>query len=85
MPSKIEFPKTLAPEGRFFDRRFIKEDMSKTLIWPLNPEGTRTTQYDPTACLGVYVWVGKHWELEGVYNTRREAKSTQRRLRKNSN
>lgn len=83
--SKPEFPKILAPEMRYFDRRWIAGDFSKTLILPLGPDGERIPQDDPQARLGLYAWNGKQWELEGVYNSRREARSAANRLRKNSN
>ncbi len=84
MAIKVDFPKTLAPEARFFDRRYIAAGASTTLILPLRPDGTRTTQYDSAARLGVYAWTGKHWELKGDYNSRLEARSAAARLRKNS-
>jgi hypothetical protein len=81
---KAEFPKILSAEMRFFDRRWTAGALSKTLILALRSDGTRTTQYDPLAHLGVYVWGGKHWELKGVYNSRREARFVVNRIRKNS-
>jgi hypothetical protein len=85
MASKVAFLKTLKPEMRFFDQRFIAGRASTTLILPLTPKGEQTTQYDPIARLGVYAWNTDHWEFKGDYGSRREARSAAARLRKISN
>jgi len=85
MPSNVHFPKTLKPEMRFFDRRWIAGRESRTLIYPLGPDGKQTTQYDPAARLGVYIWSSNHWEFRGDYGSRTEARFAAARLRKNSN
>jgi hypothetical protein len=82
--SKPEFPKTLKPEMRYFDQRFIAEKASTTLILSLKPDGTQTNQYDPTASFGVYAWTGEHWKLEDRCDSRSQARSAAARLRKNS-
>ncbi len=82
MPSRANFPKTLPYIGTILGRRALGKPTpglltyrpsSKTEILSLRPDGTRTTQDDPTARLGVYVWNGKCWELKEVYHSRREA------------
>jgi hypothetical protein len=70
---------------RFFDRRWVAGDFSKTLILPLRSDGRQTTQHDPKARLGLYIWEGKMWQLEGIYYSRQEARSPANRVRKNSN
>jgi len=82
MLSKMDFPETLPHIGTVLGRRWISERHSKTEILSLRPDGTRTTQDDPTARLGVYVWRGKSWKLESVYNSRREAQSAATRIRR---
>jgi len=85
MPSKVDFPKTMKEEMRFFDRRSIGERGSMTMIYPLLPDGSRGTQYDEKARLGVYFWNKEagHWEFEDEYKSRSEARSAAARLRKN--
>jgi hypothetical protein len=82
MPNKVHFPKTLKPEMRFFDRRWIAGRGSRTLIYSLGPDGKQTTQHDPAARLGVYVWSGNHWEFNRDYDSRIEARAAAARLRK---
>src|SRR6516225_11295959 len=78
MSDRVEFPKTLPPEmGRWKAGR-----ISKTLILSLRPDGSRTTQRDPTARFGVYEWTGKNWEWKGTYNSRREARLAAKHIRK---
>lgn len=75
--SEIEFPKTLAPEMQFFD----PGASSKTLILSLRSDGTRTTQSDPKARLGLYIWDGESWQLKGIYRSRQKARSAANRAR----
>jgi hypothetical protein len=91
MVSEAGFPKTLPYIGTVLGRRalakpapglFTYRPSSQTEILSLRPDGTRTTQDDPKARLGVYVWSGNHWELEEVYNTRREARNAAARIRR---
>ena len=79
---EIEFPQTLESEFQFCDWRSIAGDSSKTLILSLRSDGTRTTQSDPKARLGLYIWDGERWQLKGVYGSRKKAKSAARRARK---
>jgi hypothetical protein len=79
---EIEFPKTLESEFQFFDWRSIPGESSMTLILSLRADGTRTTQSDPNARLGLYVWDGERWQLKGVYRSSQKAKSAANRARK---
>jgi hypothetical protein len=79
--SEIEFPQTLAAEMQFLDWNWIAGGLSKTLILSLRSDGTRTTQSDPKARLGLYIWDGERWQLKGVYRSRQKAKSAANRAR----
>jgi hypothetical protein len=79
---KAEFPKTLPYIKTVIGRRWIARGFSMTEILPLRDDGTVTVQDDPTALLGLYFWNGKQFELEARYNTQREARSAQARLRR---
>jgi hypothetical protein len=77
-----EFPKTLKPEPRYFDRRYIAGKWSTTLTLRSDWEGRTTGKVR----FGLYGWNGKGRTLDSIHDSRDEARKGAAHLRRrNSN
>jgi hypothetical protein len=81
MSDNPHFPATLPYVNTLLRRRYIAVHIAQTAILSLSPDGSRASRDDPRAKHGLYVWMRKHWELEGIYNSADAARSAAKRQR----